>query len=143
MASASDPISGDDPYQPLTLGRYVRKQPLFKDQEARESASRSRPPHYEAWREKITQTGDVQLEPQPEALVLDELRREAARASWVQPILGEPGAGKSRLLREWALRLAGSPATETPFAFIPLRRLCRVGLLAGWRSFGRTATEPR
>ncbi len=48
---------------------------------------------------------------------------EVGRASWVQPVLGEPGAGKSRLLREWALRMAVSPAAGVPFAFVPLRSL--------------------
>ena len=118
MASVSDPINGEWPYQPLTLGRYVRKQPSLEGEEGRDWASRGRPPHYEAWREKIAQSDGVQLETQPEALVLDEVRRELGRASWVQPVLGEPGAGKSRLLREWALRLAANPAVETPFAFI-------------------------
>ena len=120
MASVSDPISGDWPYQPLTLGR---KQPLVKGRDPRESATHNRPPHYEAWREKITQTEDVRLA-RPEAIVFDEVRRELGRASSVRPVLGEPGAGKSRLLREWALRLAANRAAEaTPFAFVPLRRL--------------------
>ncbi len=122
MVSVSDPINGEWPYQPLTLGRYVRKQPPPDGQQARKSTSRSQLPQYEAWREKTTQLDDVQLETQPEALLLDEVRREAGRASWVQPVLGEPGAGKSRLLREWALRLTANPAAE-PFAFVPLRRL--------------------
>ena len=56
MASVSDPISGDDPYQPLTLGPYARKRQPLKGEESRNSAGRSRQRDYEAWREQITRT---------------------------------------------------------------------------------------
>ena len=147
MASLHDQVSGiESGYQPLTLGPCPPRQPLVQGPRARKSASRSGPPHYEAWREKITQTGDVQLETQPEDLVLDELRREAARASWVQPILGEPGASEAGFYAEWASRLAANPAyNNTPFALIPLRRFVASDCSLVGGAFGRLcwASLPR
>jgi len=99
------------PFLPPRLGRRVR--------DDRQSAPRSHRPPDEAWRETPARFDGCQIETKPEAAVFSELRRDATRGSWVQPILGEPGAGKSRLLREWAGRLISE---GSPVALIPLHR---------------------
>lgn len=53
-----------------------------------------RPPD-EAWRETPARFDGFRVETEPEAAVLSELRGDSTRDSWVQPILGEPGASKA------------------------------------------------
>jgi len=101
------------PFLPPRLGRRVR------DERRPDDERRPHGPPDEAWRETPARFDGFRVETKPEAAVFSELRRDATRGSWVQPILGEPGAGKSRLLREWAGRLIGE---GSPVALIPLRR---------------------
>ncbi|MDR3735442.1 MAG: hypothetical protein P4L10_07885 [Acidobacteriaceae bacterium] len=105
----------DGPYQPLKLGPWRATRP------AGESLEQGGGPAPYAL------GGDKNLdEGQPEDRVFDGLRREFA-STWLQPVLGDPGAGKSRLLSEWASRLAVSEV-----AFIRLRSLAEAdGTLVG------------
>jgi len=100
------------PFLPPRLGRRVRDERPSDDKRG----APSRPPPDEAWRETPARFDGFRLETRPEAEVF---RAKSEWGSSVQPILGEPGAGKSRLLREWAERLIGE---GVPVALVPLRR---------------------
>lgn len=83
--------TGSLPYFPARLGTPApREKPGQED-------GRITPGHYDAWRESFAV--DIQSwSERPEVGAFAELRRGA---TGFQVILGEPGAGKTRLLEEW------------------------------------------
>lgn len=87
-------------YHPLTLGTARRK--LSKDLE------RDRPsaqPTYEIWCEGI-QRLEVEYEEMPADSILQAIRHyPSSHHFWL--VLGEPGAGKTRLLEHWFTKWAG------------------------------------
>src|SRR3954454_10311321 len=85
-------------YQPLTLGVLRTRTATPAD---RPDKGISRAPRHETWREGLSGLRP-DYEPHPEAQVLHRLRQAARHHHpklWL--VLGEPGAGKSRLLEEW------------------------------------------
>ncbi|WP_049974352.1 NACHT domain-containing NTPase [Azospirillum sp. B4] len=102
-------------YVPARLGT-----PVFREARNRVEDKIRLPQNYEAWREGIA-VQEQAWEERPEPQVLDELRSGTA----FKVILGEPGAGKSRLLEHWAERArpaAPGYGTLVPL-LLPLRRL--------------------
>ncbi|WP_044559626.1 NACHT domain-containing protein [Azospirillum sp. B4] len=94
------------PYFPARLGTPVQRGQLDGEEGG------SRLPRYEAWREGFDHGI---LAERPEAAVLDELLRVG---DGLTLILGEPGAGKSRLLEHWAGRTR--PAAPGYGVLVPL-----------------------
>jgi hypothetical protein len=93
-------------YQPLTLGEPRTHATKPRD---RSNNNISGSPRHETWREGLSGP-KPNYEPHPEAQVLDRLRQAAPHHHpklWM--VLGEPGAGKSRLLEEWFRRWASNP----------------------------------
>lgn len=89
-----------DFFHPLTLGVVRRRAASLPGSDAQVASPRLA---YDSWREGL-EVGVGVEEEQPEAAVLEQLRAPAAplRGAWL--VLGEPGAGKSRLLAEWHAR---------------------------------------
>jgi hypothetical protein len=87
-------------FHPLTLGVARRTAPPSPDDPHPKRAR-----HYEAWQEGVRPR--VAYDPHPEARVLERFRQAAERGVtrlWV--VLGEPGAGKTRLMDAWFQRWA-------------------------------------
>ncbi|TWB33099.1 NACHT domain-containing protein [Nitrospirillum pindoramense] len=104
------------PYFPARLGMLVQRGRFSWEDE------HIQPPRYEAWRETFVPGPDAWKE-LPEAAALQELLRVE---DGLTVILGEPGAGKSRLLEHWAEQVrpeAPGYGALGPL-LLPLRRLC-------------------
>ena len=110
-------VNDPSPYFPARLGRPVQGRSKGDREDGRVSPGR-----YEAWRESFA------VEPQfwqerSESEAFAELRRGG---TGLQVILGEPGAGKTRLLEEWASRWWTEGCSSVAFGtrmavLIPLR----------------------
>jgi hypothetical protein len=94
-------------YQPLTLGVLRPHAVTPADRSNKDiSGALRRASRHETWREGLSGPRP-DYEPHPEAQVFDRLRQTARHYHpklWL--VLGEPGAGKSRLLEEWFQRWA-------------------------------------
>jgi predicted NACHT family NTPase len=84
---------------------------------------------HETWREGIAGPSGEDHEQHPEGQVLAALRSAAAREhARLRVVLGEPGAGKSRLLEEWLRRWAadlGEPRLGLPIPVLVRLRALR------------------
>ena len=123
--------NGPLPYFPARLGWPVQGKSKGGSEDVRVS-----PRQYEAWRESFA------VEPQSwqersETAAFAELRRGGAGP---QVILGEPGAGKTRLLEEWASRWWTDGCSSVAFGMrlavlIPLRLVAvSNGMVTPYRS---------
>jgi hypothetical protein len=93
---------------PLTLG-LPKPRPPPRERDETEPHLPRRARDEEAWRESLSAPPE-EVEEHPEAAVLARLRASPPPRPWV--ILGEPGAGKTRLLEHWHatwLRDLGAP----------------------------------
>lgn len=93
---------------PLTLG-LPKPRPIRPERDETELHLPRRARDEDAWRESLSAPPE-EVEEFPEATVLARLRAGLPERPWV--ILGEPGAGKTRLLEHWHatwLRDLGSP----------------------------------
>jgi hypothetical protein len=90
-------------FHPVTLGVVRAPRPAPERPDGREGKTLRR---YEAWQEGVRSRREY--EPHPEARVFERFRQAASGGRsrlWV--VLGEPGAGKTRLLEAWFGRWAG------------------------------------
>jgi hypothetical protein len=94
---------------PLTLGLPPKPRPPRRERDETEPHQPRPARDEDAWRESLSAPPE-EVEEHPEAAVLARLRAALPKQPWV--ILGEPGAGKTRLLEHWHatwLRDLGAP----------------------------------
>ena len=123
-------------YHPLVLGVARPRGPDSSGPDGRRGGEATT---HEAWREGVSRPGE-DYERHPEGQAFARLRSAASQERtrlWV--VLGEPGAGKSRLLNEWFRRWAadlGDPRLGLPVpVLVRLRRLTPPELHLGQEEF--------